>query len=209
MPSDDQLVILINSALLALNQANMTGNYTVLRDLGAPTFQQMNSPTRLAEIFSVLRTRKLDLSPIVLYQVKLLRAPEMNAQGMIRVVGFFTTEPERVNFDLIFQPVHEKWRLFGIAVRTTPAPKRAATPPAKEAPGASDAEAEPQSPVAASEKASAPSAKPKEKPKATKNAESPAPEATRGDVRDRLDTPPPAPAPEKPKKKGGWNPFGR
>ena len=29
------------------------------------------------------------------------------------------------------------------------------------------------------------------------------------DVRDRLDSPPAAPPPEKPKKKSGWNSFGR
>ena len=39
MPSDDKLLILINSALIALNQANATGNYTVLRDMAAPGFQ--------------------------------------------------------------------------------------------------------------------------------------------------------------------------
>ncbi len=32
------VLILIRSALLALDQANKTGNYTVLRDLGAPDF---------------------------------------------------------------------------------------------------------------------------------------------------------------------------
>ena len=40
------VLILIRSALLALDQANKTGNYTVLRDLGAPGFQT-NSAARL------------------------------------------------------------------------------------------------------------------------------------------------------------------
>src|SRR4051794_31257542 len=33
------VLILIRSALIALDQGNKTGNYTVLRDLGAPGFQ--------------------------------------------------------------------------------------------------------------------------------------------------------------------------
>ena len=33
MPRDDKLVILITSSIIALNQANATGNYTVLREL--------------------------------------------------------------------------------------------------------------------------------------------------------------------------------
>jgi len=45
------VLILIRSALIALDQANKTGNYTVMRDLGAPGFQ-VNSAARLAEIFA-------------------------------------------------------------------------------------------------------------------------------------------------------------
>ena len=55
MPSDDKLLILINSALLALNQANATGNYTVLCDMAAPGFKRANSPERLSQVFSNLR----------------------------------------------------------------------------------------------------------------------------------------------------------
>jgi hypothetical protein len=33
------VLILIRSSLLALDQANKTGNYTVLRDIGAPAFR--------------------------------------------------------------------------------------------------------------------------------------------------------------------------
>jgi hypothetical protein len=42
----------IRSALLALDQANKTGNYTVLRELGAPGFQAANTAARLSEIFA-------------------------------------------------------------------------------------------------------------------------------------------------------------
>jgi len=105
MPSDDKLVILITSSLIALNQANATGNYSVFRESAAPGFQRVNPPARLAEVFKNLRDRKLDLSPIILYTPKLFRRPEMNKEGKIRIAGFFPTEPERVNFDLIYQPV--------------------------------------------------------------------------------------------------------
>jgi hypothetical protein len=48
------VIILIRSALLALDQANKTGNYSVLRDLGSPQFQA-NSAAQLAEIFAKQR----------------------------------------------------------------------------------------------------------------------------------------------------------
>src|SRR5262249_54607445 len=54
------VLILIRTALLALDQANKTGNYTVLRDLGAPDFQA-NTAARLAEIFAQQRRDNVDL----------------------------------------------------------------------------------------------------------------------------------------------------
>src|SRR3954468_15777593 len=56
------VLILIRSTLLALDHANRTGNYTVLRDLGAPGFQAGNTAARLSEIFASLRSQNLDLS---------------------------------------------------------------------------------------------------------------------------------------------------
>jgi hypothetical protein len=41
-------LILIRQTLLALDQANKTGNYTVLRDLGSPDFQA-NTAAGLAD----------------------------------------------------------------------------------------------------------------------------------------------------------------
>jgi hypothetical protein len=43
------VLILIRSTILALDQANKTGNYTVLRDLGAPGFQA-NTAARLPRV---------------------------------------------------------------------------------------------------------------------------------------------------------------
>ena len=203
VPSDDKLLILINSALVALNQANATGNYTVLRDMAAPGFKRANSPERLYQVFSNLRSRNLDLSPILLYQPKLYQRPVMNNKGMLRIAGFFPTLPERVNFDLIFQPVQGRWRLYGIAANTQPAP-RPQPPFQAEAPAPT--ETSPAKPAAAqAAKPAAPSKKPAEKPKAAETVAKP-----QVDVRDRIDNPPPAaPAPaEKPKDKSIWNPFG-
>jgi hypothetical protein len=53
------VLMLVRSSLLALDQANKTGNYTVLRDIGAPGFQ-INTAARLAEIFVKLRNDKVE-----------------------------------------------------------------------------------------------------------------------------------------------------
>jgi hypothetical protein len=199
MPSDDNLMIFIMSTLVALHQANTTGNYSVLREIGAPTFQS-NSPAKLAEAFTDLRRRRVDLSRILLFQPKLLRRPEINARGMLRITGFFPTLPERINFDLMFQPVEGRWRLFGISVNTS------APPSVTAAPGEPHVSAPTQG-SRAGENPTAPSVNqpPAAAPKAAEKHPS-----EDVDVRDRIDNPPAPPPAEKPKPDNSiWNPFGR
>jgi hypothetical protein len=206
MPNDDRLLLMIMSSLTALNQANLTGNYTVLRELAAPGFQQVNSAERLAQLFAKLRGRHIDLTPILLFQPKLYRKPEMNNAGMLRITGFFPTAPERVNFDLIFQPVQGQWRLFGIGVDTArpqPPPPQPQGGPAPSAGNGAPSESQ-------AAKTVPPAPKPKPKPKSKETTAEPQASSADVDVRDRIDQPPATPpAPEKPKQKSIWNPFGR
>ncbi len=119
IPESARLRLLIYTSLIAINQANVTGNYTVLRDLAAPSFRDANSAARLAEIFKSVRGRNLDLSPILLLDPKLARPPVFLDNGLLRLTGFFPSAPEQVNFDLAFQSVGGKWLLFGVALSTS------------------------------------------------------------------------------------------
>jgi len=105
VPPDAQLEIMIKTAAVALNHANLTGNYAVLRDL--------------AEIFEKLRKRKFDIGPIVLLPPKLSRKPWIDSRRLLRLQGFFETRPERVDFNLAFSVVGNQWRLFAIGVTTS------------------------------------------------------------------------------------------
>lgn len=123
------VLMLIRSSLLALDQANKTGNYTVLRDLGSPGFQAGNTAARLSEIFAQQRNDKLDLSGVAVIDPQLTVLPEIEANGMMRMAGFFPSMPSQVNFELIFAPVDSQWRLFGIGVNLGQAAPVAPTQP--------------------------------------------------------------------------------
>ena len=126
------VLILIRSSLLALDQANKTGNYTVLRDIGAPGFQS-NSAARLGEIFAKLRNDNLDLSGVAVIDPQLNLLPQIEASGLMNMAGFFPSVPTQVNFDLAFAPVNGQWRLFGISVsigQSGPAAPEPPVPPA-------------------------------------------------------------------------------
>jgi hypothetical protein len=129
------VLILIRETLLALDQANKTGNYTVLRDLGAPEFQA-NTAARLAEIFAQQRRDNIDLSGVAVIDPQLTLLPQIEANGLMRMAGFFPSVPTQVNFELAFAPVGGRWRLFGLSVSFGQAAPAAPQPPPAAAPQA-------------------------------------------------------------------------
>ena len=116
MPAADEMLGLIRTTIIALNQANQTGNYTVLRDLAAPDFRNANDASRLGLIFQVLREQAIDLSPLLQISPEVSETPAFNAQGLLRLAGFFPTQPLRVNFDMSFQLIESPWRPYTISV---------------------------------------------------------------------------------------------
>lgn len=107
---------LIWSAMAALDQANQTGNYSVLRDLGAPGFQAGNSAATLAGIFQSLRTQRIDVANALIVTPTFEIVPTINENGLLRTRGTFPLRPNAIGFDLLFQNIAGQWRIFGIAV---------------------------------------------------------------------------------------------
>lgn len=117
LPVDTRhLVVLTKTAIIAVNQANQTGNYSVLREWAAPAFRDKNSTKDLEKIFARLRKSNLDLSPVVIYNPEFVGSPEITPKGLLRLKGHFPTRPLQVHFDLLFQPVGGEWRLYGISL---------------------------------------------------------------------------------------------
>jgi hypothetical protein len=115
--ADRELIaVLVRTTLVAVHQANVTGNYTILRDLAAPGFQSANTAADLALIFAAIRRQNIDLAPAVLLEPQFTRAPVIDQQNMLRISGTLPTKPVGVNFDLLFQVVSGSWRLFGISI---------------------------------------------------------------------------------------------
>jgi len=126
-----QATYLVRSTLMMLNDANRSGNYSVLRDLAAPEFQARNSAADLAQSFVDLRSRKFDLFAVSFATPQFNPVPQVDANGRIRLMGFFATSPLQIRFDLTFQSVDGEWKLLAISVATPQAPKEqsSASPP--------------------------------------------------------------------------------
>jgi hypothetical protein len=102
--------------MAALDQANQTGNYSVLRDLGAPSFQAGNSAATLGGAFQPLRAQQIDLGYTLVTSPVFQFPPAIAQNGLLRIRGVFPLRPTAIGFDLLFQNVGGQWRIFGISV---------------------------------------------------------------------------------------------
>ena len=91
--SAETVLLLTRSALLSLNDALQTGNYTVLRDRGAPSFRDRNNAAQLSQVFSSLASRGIDLSATGILTPKMLSTPAVDSNGRLRIKGTFLATP--------------------------------------------------------------------------------------------------------------------
>jgi hypothetical protein len=108
-------VAMVRNALAALNHANITGNYTVLRDLASPEFRQRNTAADLADAFALHRRRKLDLSPTMVVCPVWSKLPGLSA-GRLELIGAFPTQPHALEFVVCYVETQEGWVLDEVAV---------------------------------------------------------------------------------------------
>jgi len=133
-PDRQETARLVWTTLIAIDHANRTGNYSVLRDLAAPSFRDANDAARLAGIFAKFRERDIGLRRVVLASPVYAEPPEILDNGLYRVRGGFAFRPVGINFDLLFQHTGSGWRLFGVSIapaEMTAAPADGAEPAAE------------------------------------------------------------------------------
>lgn len=135
LPVPDSLTInkLLWSTMVAVDQANKTGNYSVLRDLGTPGFQANNNAANLANLFGRMREAGIDISNALLVAPTFDGQPGMIQPTALRVRGAYLMRPYAIRFDVIFQ-WRNGWMIDGLSVvpvpmnPPAPAPAPARTP---------------------------------------------------------------------------------
>ena len=111
LPNRDTFIIMARTVMIAVHHANLTGNYSVLRELGSPDFQKRYSTAALSDRFSSFRKGRINLSPVALFVPRLTQPPKYVKPGIIVLSGFFPTKPQQIKFELYFQIVRGAWRL--------------------------------------------------------------------------------------------------
>ena len=120
VPSAELQEILIKTSLLTLNDANLTGNYTVLHAKLAKPFREQFNPDRLKQVFKPFADKKLDLGPIAGKPPIVTADTLIDNRGALLLRGYFDTAPSRVNYELDFLPSEGLWKPIMLNVRVKP-----------------------------------------------------------------------------------------
>ena len=118
IPSEEAQEAVIKSSLMTFNDANLSGNYSVLNALGSKPFRESLSADKLKDAFKGFRDKEIDLSAIVLAEPKSTKPTKIDSDGVMYTEGYFDTPKMRVNYSLKHLLSDGKWKLLGITVRT-------------------------------------------------------------------------------------------
>src|SRR5262249_13319443 len=97
---------------------------------------QHGGAAQLAEIFAQQRHDNMDLSGVAVIDPQLTLLPQIEANGMMHMAGFFLSVPTKVILELLDAPGAGRWRVFGFSVSFGQAAPAAPQPPAPAAPPA-------------------------------------------------------------------------
>jgi len=138
--------LLMRNALLALDHANKANDYGVFRTIASTAFQ-VNSAAKLSDIFAAQRREGLNLAFAAILEPRWTVEPQIEASGMIHMVGAFDVKPVPVLFDLLFTLQNGQWLLFGLSVGLAPPEPQAANPATPAPAPAKAAETKPAAPA--------------------------------------------------------------
>jgi opacity protein-like surface antigen len=116
VPSDDEQEILIRTTLMTFNDANLTGNYSVLYDKSAKVFRDQMSAEKLSAGFKVFRDKKVNLDSVVIEEIDSTSKPRIDSDGVLQLKGKFKDDDKQIRFDLKFVQEGEIWKMIGINV---------------------------------------------------------------------------------------------
>jgi len=123
VPAPVMQEILIKTALLTFNDANLTGNYTVLHAKLSKPFRDKITPDGLKQMFKPFGDQKIDIGLVSAMSPVVSKDALINTErGSLELRGYFATKPSRITYELDFLPSEGEWKLALIDVRVRPAP---------------------------------------------------------------------------------------
>ncbi|WP_193187160.1 hypothetical protein [Nisaea sediminum] len=116
MPSEEERDILIVSTLLRFNDANLSGNYSLFREMASLDFQNKNSEQDIARAFASFRQEGVNIEEVAVREILPDEDGETVHDGVLRLSGEIELSRFRMTYLLRFQAERGVWRLYSIDV---------------------------------------------------------------------------------------------
>jgi hypothetical protein len=116
LPSEEGRDILIISTLLRFNDANLSGNYSVLRDRASRQFREQNSLSKVSGAFKVFRDLSINLEEVITRDIQPDEDGETAHGGILRLSGFMDLSQYRMKYELRYVNDRGEWKLLSINV---------------------------------------------------------------------------------------------
>lgn len=119
IPDDDEQDVLIRTTLVTFNDANMTGNYSVLLAKASKQLQSQFSAEQLSTAFEAFRKNELFFEEVVTADYDSFEKARIYGDGALVLVGVFKTDDMQVKYRLRFVQNNKIWKILGINVDAT------------------------------------------------------------------------------------------
>jgi len=117
LPSDDEQDVLVISTLISFNDANLTGNYSVLRARASQQFQEQVSIKQLEKEFDVFRKNNIDIAAVAISELVPDDEGAIDKNGVLRLSGYVDMETMRVVYVFKYVRNGGAWKLLSMDVR--------------------------------------------------------------------------------------------
>ena len=87
LPSDEDQQVLIRTSLLTFNDANLTGNYTVLHERSSKPFRDQLSADQLKGSFKEFVDKQIDLTDVAIKAAKPSQDSKIDDDGILLLAG--------------------------------------------------------------------------------------------------------------------------
>lgn len=122
-PERDDAGEVIKSTLSTFNDANPSGDYSVMNLLASKPFRDTLGPDKLKAGFKEFADKHIDFTDVVNAKVVPTKTTTVNEDGVMATEGYFDTSRMRVRYMLQHLLSDGEWKVLAIDVKTDELPK--------------------------------------------------------------------------------------
>ena len=118
LPSPMEQEVLVKNSLLTFNDANVTGNYSVLHDKGSKPFRDELSADKLKESFKEFADKHIDFDIVAVKPITPSGEAKIDDDGQLSLKGVVViSDSRKITYKFDYIRSEGEWKLIGLNVK--------------------------------------------------------------------------------------------